>query len=144
MADNASGHLLQRGAIDLVLVGADRIAANGDVANKIGTYLKALAAREARVAFYVAAPRSTIDPSVADGVRDIPIEERAATEVTHVEGRASDGRIVEVRLVPDGVSARNPAFDVTPARFVTALVTETGVVPATREGVAALLAGGAA
>jgi len=141
VADNASGHLLQRREVDLVIVGADRVAANGDVANKIGTYLKALAAFDAAVPFYVACPVSTIDPSMRDGVCDIPIERRSEREVTHVRGRAADGSIVEVQVVPDGVRADNPAFDVTPARLVTGLITERGVVPASDEGVATVLAG---
>ena len=135
VADNASGHLLQRGEIDVVLVGADRVAANGDVANKIGTYLKALAAHDARIPFYVACPLSTIDRTLSDGLRDIPIEMRDEREVTHVFGRDADGDVVEVQLVPDGVPASNPAFDVTPARLVTGLVTEFGVVPATPSGI---------
>ena len=129
VADNAGGHLMQRGEVDLVIVGCDRVAANGDVCNKIGTYLKALAAHDNGVPFYVAMPTSTLDLDLASGSA-IPIEERSAREVTHVLGRAADGAAVEVQLVPDGSSAANPAFDVTPARLVTGLVTERGVVRA--------------
>ena len=137
IADNAGGHLLRTGRIALVIVGADRIAANGDVANKIGTYLKALAARDCGVPFYVAAPGSTIDWSCPDGDA-IPVEERDAREVTHVTGAAADGGLVEVRLTPAGSPAANPAFDITPARLVTALITEKGVCPASRSGLEGL------
>lgn len=133
IADNAAGHLMQRGQVDLVLVGADRVAANGDVANKIGTYLKALAAKESGVAFYVAVPGPTIDWRLADG-GGIPIEERSAAEVTHMQGRTEDGRVIGVRLTPAQSAAANPAFDVTPARLVTGLITERGACPATRQG----------
>ena len=135
IADNAGGHLMQRGQVDAVLVGCDRVTARGDVANKIGTYLKALAARDNGVPFYVAMPLSTLDRSLGDGLAEIPIEERPAREVTHLSGRAADRAHVEVQLAPDGTPAANPAFDVTPARLVSALVTERGVVPATREGI---------
>ena len=135
VADNASGHLLQRGEIDVVIVGADRVARNGDVANKIGTYLKALAADAAGVPFYVACPVSTIDPAVADGVAGIAIERRDAREVTHVRGRRADGTIDEVQVVPDGVAVDNPAFDVTPSALVTALITEMGVFSADVDGI---------
>ena len=138
VADNAGGHLMQRGLVDLVLVGTDRTSAGGDVANKIGTYLKALAARDNAVPFYVALPSSTIDFGIRDGVRDIPIEERDGAEVSHVTGRAADGRVETVRVVPAGTATANPAFDVTPARLVTGLVTERGVAPASREGLAGL------
>ena len=126
VADNACGHLLRQGLVDLVFVGADRVAANGDTANKIGTYLKALAARDNGVPFYVALPTSTIDWSLADG-SGIPIEERSADEVRYAEGLGRDGS-GRVLLVPEGSPAGNPAFDVTPARLVTAFVTEHGVV----------------
>lgn len=126
VADNACGHLLRRGLVDLVIVGADRVAANGDTANKIGTYLKALAAHDNGVPFYVALPTSTIDWSLADG-SGIPIEERSADEVRHAEGLGRDGP-GRVLLVPEESPAGNPAFDVTPARLVTAFVTEHGVV----------------
>jgi methylthioribose-1-phosphate isomerase len=114
------------------------VSARGDVANKIGTYLKALAARDCGVPFYVAMPLATLDRSIVDGLAGIPIEERAAREVTHVTGLAADGSLAEVRLAPEGTAAANPAFDVTPARLVTALVTERGVVPASAEAIARL------
>ncbi len=138
IADNAGGHLMQRGEVDAVIVGCDRVTASGDVANKIGTYLKALAARDCGVPFWVAMPLSTLDRSLHDGLAEIPIEQRREREVTHLAGRASDGSTVEVQLVPDGTPALNPAFDVTPARLVSALITERGVVPATREGLSGL------
>ncbi|MBE0549385.1 MAG: S-methyl-5-thioribose-1-phosphate isomerase, partial [Rubrivivax sp.] len=138
IADNAGGHLMQHGMVDLVIVGCDRVSARGDVCNKVGTYLKALAARDNGLPFYVAMPTSTLDRSVADGVAGIPIEERSAREVTHLSGRTAAGEVVEVQLVPDGSRAANPAFDVTPARLVTALITEHGLVPATPEAIAAL------
>ena len=138
IADNAGGHLMQHGQVDLCIVGSDRTTAQGDVANKIGTYLKALAAFDNRVPFYVALPFSTIDWSLGDGVQDIPIEERAASEVTHMSGIDGDGALRTVRIIAPGSSAANPAFDVTPARLVTALITERGVTPATAEGLAAL------
>ena len=138
IADNAGGHLMQQGRVDLCLVGSDRTTATGDVANKIGTYLKALAARDNDVPFYVALPSSTIDWSMRDGVREVPIEERSGREVTHVRGRASDGSLHEVEVVAPGSAVSNPGFDVTPARLVTALVTERGVTAASRAGLAAL------
>ena len=138
IADSAGGHLMQHGRVDAVIVGCDRVTARGDVANKIGTYLKALAARDNGVPFYVAMPLSTLDRSLADGLAEIPIEERSAREVTHITGRAAGGEAVEVRLVPEGTNAANPAFDVTPARLVSALVTERGVVLATIAGIASL------
>jgi methylthioribose-1-phosphate isomerase len=125
IADNAGGHLMQRGDVDVVIVGCDRVAANGDVANKIGTYLKALAARDCGVPFWVAMPLSTFDRVLPDG-RAIPIEQRGEREVTHASGRAANDDIVEVQLVPDGTRAANPAFDVTPARLVELFVTERG------------------
>jgi methylthioribose-1-phosphate isomerase len=138
IVDNAGGHLMQRGEVDIVVVGADRVSASGDVANKIGTYLKALAARDNGVPFYVALPSSTIDWTLTDGVRDIPIEERAAREVTHLAGRAADGTRVEVEVAAPGSAAANPAFDVTPARLVTGLVTERGVCEASASGLRSL------
>jgi len=126
IADNAAGYLMRRGEVDLVIVGADRIAANGDVANKIGTYEKALCAAANNVPFYVAAPTSTIDPQCPSG-DDIPIEERSPDEVLYIAGKADDGRICRVRIAPEGVRARNPAFDLTPARYIRAVVTEHGV-----------------
>jgi methylthioribose-1-phosphate isomerase len=126
VADNAAGHLLQRGLVDVCVTGTDRTTARGDVCNKIGTYLKALAARESGVPFYAAVPGSSIDWSLEDG-RGIPIEERAASEVTSVTGRGADGRLVTVELASAGSAAANPAFDVTPAALVTGLITERGV-----------------
>ena len=135
IADAAAAHLVQRGEVDLVLTGADRIAANGDVANKIGTYAKALVARAHGVPFYVAAPLTTVDRATATG-KEIPIEERAADEVLTVEGTDASGATVRVRIAPERTRALNPAFDVTPHELVTALITEAGVVPATAEGIA--------
>jgi methylthioribose-1-phosphate isomerase len=134
--DNTGGHLMQRGEVDIVIVGTDRVAANGDVANKIGTYLKALAAHDNRVPFYVALPSPTIDFSVKDGVADIPIEERSGDEVATMSGKTADGRIETVRIVPDGSAVANYGFDVTPARLVTGLITERGVLTASREALA--------
>jgi methylthioribose-1-phosphate isomerase len=136
IADNTGGHLMQHGAVDLVIVGTDRVTRNGDVCNKIGTYLKALAARDNNVPFYVALPSPTIDFTVADGVTEIPIEERSPDEVTTMTGRTADGRIETVRIVPDGSAVANYGFDVTPARLVTGLITERGVIGATREALA--------
>jgi methylthioribose-1-phosphate isomerase len=138
VVDNAGGHLMQHGAVDVCIVGSDRTTARGDVANKIGTYLKALAAHDNGVPFYAALPSSTIDWSLADGVREVPIEERSAREVTHVSGRAADGRVVEVEVVAPGSAAANPAFDVTPARLVTGIITERGVATASAAGLEAL------
>ncbi len=128
VADNAGGHLMQRGQVDLVIVGCDRVTAHGDVCNKIGTYLKALAARDNGVPFYVAMPTSTLDLTLRDGLAEIPIEERSPREVTHLAGRSAAGEVLDVQIAPDGTRAANPAFDVTPARLVTALITEHGVV----------------
>ena len=136
IADNTGGHLMQHGAVDLVIVGTDRVTANGDVCNKIGTYLKALAARDNNVPFYVALPSPTIDFTVADGVAEIPIEERDADEVATMTGRTADGRIETVRIVPDGSAVANYGFDVTPARLVTGLITERGVLGASRAALA--------
>ncbi|MDH7799472.1 MULTISPECIES: S-methyl-5-thioribose-1-phosphate isomerase [unclassified Beijerinckia] len=138
IADNAGGHLMQHGEVDLCIVGSDRTTAQGDVANKIGTYLKALAAFDNHVPFYVALPFSTIDWSLGDGINEIPIEERAAGEVTDMTGIDADGTRRTIRIVAPGSNAANPAFDVTPARLVTALITERGVTPATAAGLAAL------
>lgn len=138
VADNAGGHMMQHGLVDLCITGTDRTAASGDVANKIGTYLKALAARDNGIPFYVGLPSPTIDWTISDGVRDIPIEERAQSEVTHIAGKADNGDVVEVQLTPDGSAAANYAFDVTPARLVTGLITERGVCDASAEGLAAL------
>jgi methylthioribose-1-phosphate isomerase len=133
IADNLGGHLMQRGQVDMVIVGSDRTTAGGDVCNKVGTYLKALAAQDNGVPFYVALPVSTIDWSLYAG-SGIPIEERSSEEVTHITGRSASGNIETVRLVPEKSSALNLAFDVTPARLVTALITERGICPASRAG----------
>ncbi|MBV5264181.1 S-methyl-5-thioribose-1-phosphate isomerase [Pinisolibacter aquiterrae] len=135
--DNTGGHLMQHGLVDVVVVGTDRTTADGDVCNKIGTYLKALAARDNGVPFYVALPSPTIDFTVADGVAEIPIEQRGGEEVSHMRGVTEDGRIETVRIVPEGAAVANYAFDVTPARLVTGLITERGVIAATREALAA-------
>lgn len=140
IADNASGHLMQRGMVDLCIVGADRVTAQGDVANKIGTYMKALAARAHQVPFFVAMPVSTIDWTILDGVRDIPIEQRSAREVTHMPGLAADGTRQEVLITREGTPARNDGFDVTPASFVTSLITEHGVFQADATDLARLKA----
>jgi len=138
IVDNAGGHLMQRGQVDMVIVGTDRTTANGDVCNKIGTYLKALAAHDNGVPFYVALPSPTIDWTVRDGLAEIPIEERSGDEVSFVQGRASDGSVVQVRISPDATGAANPAFDVTPARLVTGLITERGVCAASPDGLRSL------
>ena len=148
IVDNAGGHLMQRGQVDAVIVGTDRTSRNGDVCNKIGTYLKALAAHDNGVPFYVALPASTIDWTIADGLAEIPIETRSASEVTHIQGRlasstetgaiGSTATIDSVQLTPDGSDGFNPAFDVTPARLVTALITERGVAAASEQGLLSL------
>jgi methylthioribose-1-phosphate isomerase len=138
IADNAGGHLMQHGKVDLAIVGTDRVTRTGDVANKIGTYLKALAARDNDVPFWVALPSTTIDWTVADGIAEIPIEERSAAEVTDVTGRMADGTIATVRVAASGSAGANPAFDVTPARLVTGLITERGRCAATAEGLLGL------
>ncbi|HMK84671.1 MAG TPA: hypothetical protein VK437_01830, partial [Steroidobacteraceae bacterium] len=137
IADNLGGHLMQRGRVDMVIVGSDRITAAGDVCNKVGTYLKALAARDNEVPFYVALPSSTIDWSISAG-EAIPIEERSPTELTHVTGRSASGALETVRVVPETSSALNLGFDVTPAKLVTALITERGVCPASAAGLESL------
>jgi len=134
ITDNAGGHLMQRGQVDLVLVGADRVTRRGDVCNKIGTYLKALAARAHDIPFYAAVPTPTIDWAIEDALAQIPIEERSAEEVRWVRGLDRDGRPAEVAVASEATPVANPAFDVTPAALVTALVTEKGVVPATEAG----------
>ena len=136
IADNTGGHLMQHGLVDLVIVGTDRVTANGDVCNKIGTYLKALAAHDNNVPFYVALPSPTIDFSIGDGVAEIPIEQRGAEEVATMTGRTADGRIETVRIAPDASPVANYAFDVTPARLVTGLITERGVLAASRPALA--------
>jgi methylthioribose-1-phosphate isomerase len=143
VADNAGGWLMRDGRVDAVIVGCDRVAANGDVANKIGTYLKALAARDTGVPFWVACPTPTLDASLPSG-QDIPIEMRSPDEVTHILGRDASGRAAQVCLVPAGVPALNPAFDMTPAGLVDRLITEVGAFAANAAGVAQALADAAA
>jgi methylthioribose-1-phosphate isomerase len=145
IVDNAGGHLMQHGEVDAVIVGTDRTTRSGDVCNKIGTYLKALAAHDNGVPFYVALPSSTIDWSLDDGVAEIPIEARSAREVTHIQGRRDGdaidpaaGNLASVQLSPDGSAGFNPAFDVTPARLVTSLITERGVAAASEAGLKGL------
>jgi methylthioribose-1-phosphate isomerase len=140
LADNAGGHYMQGGEVDLCIVGTDRVTANGDVANKIGTYLKALAAKDNAVPFYVALPSSTIDWTLASG-RDIPIEERSEDEVLKMTGRLPGGGVATVAIAAPGSHAANPGFDVTPARLVTGFITERGVCAATQEGLASLFPG---
>jgi len=135
IADGAAAHLLQRGQVDLVITGADRIARNGDAANKVGTYAKALAAKAHGIPFYIAAPLTTVDRATPTGA-DIPIEERSPDELLSAEGLDEAGEVRRVRLAPAGTPALNPAFDVTPHALITALITEVGVVPATGEGIA--------
>ncbi|MGZ4619476.1 MAG: S-methyl-5-thioribose-1-phosphate isomerase, partial [Frankiaceae bacterium] len=137
VADNAAGILMRENKVDAVIVGADRVAANGDVANKVGTYLKALAAADNAIPFYVAAPHSTLDFACPDG-NAIPIEERAGDEIRMVRGVDPAGVASAVRQLPAHEAVRNPAFDVTPARLVTALISERGVCPASSDGLAAL------
>ncbi len=136
IADNTGGHLMQHGLVDLVIVGTDRVTANGDVCNKIGTYLKALAARDNSVPFYVALPSPTIDFTVADGIAEIPIEQRSPDELATMTGQTADGRIETVRVAPSGTPVANYGFDVTPARLVTGLITERGVIAASRAALA--------
>jgi methylthioribose-1-phosphate isomerase len=138
IVDNAGGHLMQHGDVDMVIVGTDRTTAEGDVCNKIGTYLKALAAKDNGVPFYVALPSPTIDWTVSDGLKEIPIEERSGDEVSMVWGKTASGEIAQVRVSPEATPAGNPAFDVTPARLVTGLITERGVAEASRSGLKAL------
>ena len=136
ITDNAGGHLMQKGLVDMVIVGTDRTTAQGDVCNKIGTYLKALAAHDNGVPFYVALPSPTIDWTISDGLADIPIEERASREVTHIFGHHEKNSIEEIRVTSEGVSGGNPAFDVTPNRLVTGLITERGVSDASEKALA--------
>ncbi len=138
IADNAGGHLMQHGKVDFCIVGTDRTTRRGDVCNKIGTYLKALAAHDNGVPFYVGLPYPTIDWTIEDGHRDIPIEERHAGELSRISGRSESGEVVSVEVLPEGSPAANPAFDVTPARLVTALITERGVCPASEAGLLSL------
>lgn len=137
IVDNTGGHLMQHGMVDMVIVGTDRTARNGDVANKIGTYLKALAAHDNKVPFYVALPSSTLDVSIEDGIRDIPIETRSENEVRYLQGKV-DGEIKSVLICPEGTPALNYGFDVTPARYVTGLITERGICDASEEGIRSL------
>lgn len=137
LADNAGGHYMQAGQVDMVIVGTDRVTANGDVANKIGTYLKALAAKDNNVPFYVALPSSTIDWTLDSGA-DIPIEERSSDEVLKMPGRLPDGSVTVVEIAAPGSGAANPGFDVTPARLVTGFITERGTCAATPEGLRSL------
>ncbi len=134
IVDNAGGHLMQHGEVDLCITGTDRTTAAGDVCNKVGTYLKALAARDNGVPFYVALPHSMIDWRIRGGIRDIPIEVRESREVTHITGKIESGETREVQLTPDGTEALNVAFDVTPAKSVTGLITERGVCEASNTG----------
>ena len=143
VVDNAGGHLMQRGEVDLCIVGTDRVTADAAVCNKIGTYLKALAARDNGVPFYVGLPSPTIDWDTPAGA-DVPIEDRGAREVTHVTGQDGQGRITEVQLAPEGTATRNPGFDVTPARLVTGFFTERGAIPATPEALRQTFRGGMA
>jgi methylthioribose-1-phosphate isomerase len=138
ITDNAGGHLMQHGLVDLVITGADRVCRTGDAANKIGTYLKAVAARDNRIPFYVALPSSTFDFDREDGVRTIPIEERSPDEVRFVTGKTADGRIQSVQICPDSTPARNWGFDVTPARLITRFICERGVCEASEAGLLSL------
>ena len=141
VVDNVGGHLMQHGQVDLCIVGTDRTTRTGDVCNKIGTYLKALAAHDNRVPFYVALPSSTVDWRMRDGVREIPIEERDAREVTHLTGETADGDLATIRVTPKGSPAVNYGFDVTPARLVTGLITERGICAASEAGLMSLFPG---
>jgi len=138
IVDNAGGHLMQHGLVDMAIVGTDRVTATGDVCNKIGTYLKALAAHDNNVPFYIGLPTPTIDWTLQDGVKEIPIEERAQEEVTHIAGLCDDGQVRRVQVTPTGSRAANYGFDVTPARLVTGLITERGVVAANAQAMECL------
>jgi methylthioribose-1-phosphate isomerase len=138
IVDNTGGHLMQHGMVDMVIVGTDRTTRNGDVANKIGTYLKALAAKDNEIPFYVALPSTTLDMSIRDGLTEIPIEERDQNEVKYIQGKRSDGKIDTVLICPETTNAANYGFDVTPARLVTALITERGVCPSNEAGIISL------
>ena len=127
IVDNAGGHLMQHGLVDICIVGSDRTTVSGDVCNKIGTYLKALAAKDNMIPFYAALPKSTIDLALSDGVREIPIENRSEKEVTHIQGLSENNEVINVRLCPENVKALNPAFDVTPRHLITGIITEDGV-----------------
>jgi methylthioribose-1-phosphate isomerase len=134
IVDNAGGHLMQHGEVDMVITGTDRTTSNGDVCNKIGTYLKALAAKDNNIPFYVALPSTTIDWTIEDGVREIPIEQRDASEVAKISGKTMSGEIFEIQITPEGSNAANYAFDVTPSRLVTGLITERGMSDASSVG----------
>jgi methylthioribose-1-phosphate isomerase len=136
--DNAGGHLMQHGMVDMVITGADRVTRSGDAANKIGTYLKAVAAKDNNVPFYVALPSSTFDFKMTDGIKEIPIEERDASEVRCITGKTKDGNIETVQICPDETTARNWGFDVTPARLITGLISERGICEASEKGILSL------
>jgi len=138
VVDNTGGHLMQHGMVDMVIVGTDRTTRNGDVANKIGTYLKALAAKDNEIPFYVALPSTTLDMTIRDGLKEIPIEERDQNEVKYIQGKRSDGQIDSVLICPETTKASNYGFDVTPARLVTALITERGICTANEAGIISL------
>ncbi|GHV03255.1 methylthioribose-1-phosphate isomerase [Spirochaetia bacterium] len=140
--DNAGGHLMQHGMVDMVITGADRVTRCGDAANKIGTYLKAVASKENNVPFYVALPSSTFDFNMRDGLKEIPIEERDAAEVRYISGKTKSGAIETVQICPDSTSARNWGFDVTPARYITGLISEQGICEASEQGILGLYPGG--
>lgn len=140
IVDNAGGHLMQHGEVDMVITGTDRTTARGDVCNKIGTYLKALAARDNNVPFYVALPSPTIDWSIQDGLTEIPIEERSGDEVSYITGKQENGETISVRISPEKTPAGNPAFDVTPAKYITSLITERGLVQADQNALKNLFA----
>ena len=134
ITDNAGGHLMQHGFVDMVIVGTDRTTSKGDVCNKIGTYLKALAAKDNNIPFYVALPSPTIDWTIEDGINEIPIEERSESEVSHIQGKDNSGSISKLKITPDGTIGSNPAFDVTPAKLITGLITEKGICEASSDG----------
>lgn len=138
ITDNAGGHLMQHGQVDMVIVGTDRTTRQGDVCNKIGTYLKALAARDNDIPFYVALPSPTIDWTVTDCITEIPIEDRSPEEVSYIQGRTAEGAISSLQVTPNGTGVANPAFDVTPNHLVTGLITERGICAASEAGLAAL------
>jgi methylthioribose-1-phosphate isomerase len=138
IVDNTGGHLMQHGMVDLVIVGTDRTTRNGDVANKIGTYLKALAAKDNNIPFYVALPSTTLDMTIKDGLKEIPIEERDQNEVKYVIGKSAAGNIEPVLICPETTPAANYGFDVTPARLVSGLITERGICAASEEGILSL------
>jgi methylthioribose-1-phosphate isomerase len=138
VVDNTGGHLMQHGMVDLVIVGTDRTTRQGDVANKIGTYLKALAAKDNNIPFYVALPSTTLDMEINDGLREIPIEERDENEVKYVIGKSKGGKIEPVLICPETTPAANYGFDVTPARLVSGLITERGICEASEKGILSL------